>query len=111
MRNQKTDRDDVQKKIDEVESKSADGDYLFRGEPECHEKVPYSGRISSNRWRQYPFTIEEFDIEFIQSEMLLDARRHTASLPGAEKLNGFEILTDTNIMAAGQICRRKYVRT
>lgn len=95
MSDQRIILEQIQEKIDEIKRKSGDGDYLFRGEPECHEEEPYLGRISSNLWRQYPFTIDEFNIEFIQSEMLLDARRHIASLSGAEKLSDFEILTDT----------------
>lgn len=93
MSDPKTEPKSVADIIADIEKEASGGDYIFRGEPERHEEEPFLGRISSNLWRQYPFTTEKFDIEYIQKEMLLDARRHTASLPGAEDSKDFELLT------------------
>ena len=61
----------VRKIIRKIEDKSAGGDYIFRGEPECYPKV------SSTLYRQY----EEFliNVEEVQNEMLIAATEH---LPG-----------------------------
>ena len=49
--------EDIQRKIkkiiDEIERKSADGTYIYRGEPETHEGHPYYGKVSSSLWREY----------------------------------------------------------
>ena len=42
----------VLEKIQEIVEKSADGDYVYRGEPECYDKV------SSNLYREYEKEIE-----------------------------------------------------
>lgn len=67
--------------IDEIKRKSAGGSYIFRGEPECHEEAPHFGRVSSNLWRVYRIDEEYFDIELVQKEMLVSAKRHTRDLP------------------------------
>ena len=74
----------VQDIIDDIKEKSADGTYIFRGEPECHEKV------SSNLWRELETVKEKYsDIKEIQSGIIADAREY------AEKeQSDFEILTD-----------------
>ena len=38
----------VMKKIQEIVEKSAGGDYIYRGEPECYKEAPYYGKVSSN---------------------------------------------------------------
>lgn len=38
-------------KIQEIVEKSADGDYIYRGEPEQHQKHPYYGTVSSSLYR------------------------------------------------------------
>ncbi len=69
----------VLKKICEIAEKSADGDYIFRGEPELHKEPPYYGRVSSNLCREYLDDIEEegFQIEFVQKEILDEAKKYS----------------------------------
>ena len=57
----------VLERIQEIVEKSVDGDYIFRGEPECYPKV------SSGLYRQYggDFGIEDSDIEIIQETIVL----------------------------------------
>ena len=57
----------VLKKIQEIVEKCADGNYIYRGEPECYPKV------SSGLYRQYggDFGIEDSDIEIIQETMIV----------------------------------------
>ena len=64
------DMSDIKEKISEIEKKSADGDYLYRGEPKCHK------RVSSTLYRQYAKEIdaEHFDIEIAQDRMLKEAK-------------------------------------
>ena len=62
--------------INEIEEKSADGGYIFRGERECNEKV------SSNLYRDFDgIDTKGFDIEVVQKEMLNGAKKHTGHLP------------------------------
>ena len=59
-----------------IEAKSADSDYIFRGERKCHTKV------SSTLYRDYDDTeARGFDIEVVQKEMLNGAKKHTGHLP------------------------------
>ena len=69
----------VQEIIRAIETKSAGGGYIYRGEPECHEEHPHYGKVSSSLWREYG--IEEADIEGIQVEMLNAAKKHIGDLP------------------------------
>ncbi|MDE0324929.1 MAG: FRG domain-containing protein [Candidatus Poribacteria bacterium] len=79
----------VLKKICEIAEKSADGDYIFRGETELHEEKPYYGTVSSNLCREYLDDIEEesFEIEFVQEEILDEAKKYSDK-------EDFEILTE-----------------
>ena len=62
--------------INEIEEKSADGGYIFRGERQCNDKV------SSNLYRDFDVgDMQEFDIEVVQKEMLNGAKKHTGHLP------------------------------
>ena len=81
---QQSELDKVLEKIAEIAKKSADGDYIYRGEPECYEKV------SSNLYRQYEVDIkaEHFDIAAVQEGILREAKEYT------HKTNEFEILTE-----------------
>lgn len=67
------DLSETKKIINEIEEKSANGDYIYRGEPECYPKV------SSTLYREYKDDIEaeHFDIEVAQREMLNVVKRHT----------------------------------
>ncbi len=69
----------VQDVIRAIETKSAGGGYIYRGEPECHEEPPHYGKVSSSLWREYG--IGEVDIEVVQAEMLNDAKKHIGDLP------------------------------
>ena len=85
--NQSESQDDLNAvfaKIQEVVIKSANGDYIYRGEPECFEKV------SSNLYRQYEKEIEteHFDIEVVQEEILNVVENYVS---GIDK--GFELMT------------------
>lgn len=67
----------IRKTISEIEEKSADGDYIYRGEPETHEGPPYHGKVSSSLWREYGLELEHFNIRLIEQEMLKTAKKHT----------------------------------
>ena len=77
--------EDIQRRIrdiiNEIERKSADGDYIYRGEPKTHEEPPHCGKISSNLWREYGLEMENFNIEAIQKEILNGAKKHIGDLP------------------------------
>ncbi len=75
----------VLEKIQEIVEKSADGDYIYRGEPKCHLKV------SSNLYREYEKEIEadSFDIKVVQREILNAAKEYLE-----ETVDDFELLTE-----------------
>lgn len=74
----------VLQKICEIAEKSVDGDYIFRGESRFY------GKVVSNLYRQYEYDIEadDFDIEFVQKEIVDEARKYT------EKTDELEILVE-----------------
>ena len=73
----------VLEKIQEIVKLSANGDYLYRGEPECYDKV------SSGLYREYSdIEAENFDIEAVQEEILEAAKSYTS------QTDDFEILTE-----------------
>lgn len=95
----------VEEIIRDIEKRAVAGDYIYRGEHECYEKV------SSSLYREYAdIEAEHFDIEVIEREMLAVARKHTghplqeflADFAAVLKLGGmslseiddFEILTE-----------------
>ena len=83
MSPQKTELNRILEIIGKIAKKDADGDYIYRGEPECYE------RVSSNLWRE----LEEaqalhLDIESVQKAELDRAKKHT------EKTDEFGILTE-----------------
>ena len=71
---------DVREKIQEIEEKSASGDYIYRGEPENHADPPHCGKVSSSVWRFYnkvdPVAL---DAEEIQKSILREARNYVES--------------------------------
>ena len=68
----------VKSVICEIENRSADGDYIYRGEPENHEEFPYYGKISSSLYRQYArIEADEFNIEVVQEEILAEAKTYS----------------------------------
>lgn len=64
---------EVQDLFREIVEKSSQGEYIYRGEPECFPK------ISSTLYRQYENEIEaeEFEIEIAQKEMLEHVKIYT----------------------------------
>ena len=73
----------VLEKIQEIAEKSADSDYIYRGEPEHYKKV------SSSLYREHSdIDAEHFDIEVVQNEILEEARKFT------RETNDFAILTE-----------------
>ena len=79
---------EIRKIIREIEEKSANADYIYRGEPECF------ARVSSSLWRQFQkksedeqFDMELIDIDFVQDK-ILDAAESYAR--GAD--TGFEMM-------------------
>lgn len=73
----------IHKVIDEIVKKSADGDYIYRGESELHPKV------CSGLYRSFPHHLEmRFDISTRQQAMLDEAKKYTA------KTDDFEILAE-----------------
>ena len=84
--------------IRKIEDKSASGDYIFRGEPECYPKV------ASTLYRQYQHILDDgFNVEVVQNKMLdrvkehlpdlltqVEWRPHTAPISDLD----FEILTE-----------------
>ena len=85
-----SDQSEIKKKISEIEERSANGEYIYRGEPEYHEKPPYCGKVSSNLWRELEVIKAKYsDIKSIQAELLAEARAYYQD--GKEE---YEILTD-----------------
>ena len=75
----------VFEKIQEIAAKSADGDYIYRGEPEKYQASPYCGKVSSSLWRECKKAMGEavFNVEYIQKGLLSDAKLHIGDLsPG-----------------------------
>ena len=109
MSNQ-TNHEKIKVIINTIESKTADGGYIYRGERKLHKEHPYYGKVSSNLWREYCIDHEDFDIEGIQKELLNAAKKHIGQVPqdyrvdytasrgvsreDIDKANDFEILTD-----------------
>ena len=73
---------EVREKIQEIEDKTLDGNYIFRGEPKCYTEV------SSGLWRVFRQRLrDDLDIELIQREMVINhARQH---LSGSISNNNF----------------------
>ena len=81
--NTQTDLSRVLEKITEIAEKSANGNYIYRGEPECY------GKVSSSLYRK----LEELGlpnppVEYIQVTELVKARRYI------NKTEDFEVLTE-----------------
>lgn len=49
--NAQNDCSGVLEKMQEIVEKSADGDYIYRGEPAEHKEHPYHGKVSSSLYR------------------------------------------------------------
>ena len=67
--------------IKEIEAKSGDYDCIYRGEPECYEKV------SSVLYREYAHIgTESLDLEAIQRKILNEAKKHSYAIDDSEIL-------------------------
>ncbi len=84
MNTQATELNRILKIIGSIAETTADGDFIYRGEPEHYEQV------SSSLWRECREEIgtEEFDIEAVQERMIEAAKDYT------HETNPFEILTE-----------------
>ena len=84
MNGHKTELNRILEIIGGIAEITADGDYIYRGEPQHYEQV------SSSLWRECRKAIgkEEFDIEAIQERMLEAAKDYT------HETDTFEILTE-----------------
>lgn len=93
----------VLEKIQEIVEKSADGDYIYRGEPELHQEHPYHGKVSSSLYRSLlTDSIMEEGIEeyrkIIESNIAdmekgtLESAKEYLYEPGSETISDFEIL-------------------
>ena len=69
----------VKEKINEIEEKSGDGAYIYRGERKTYKEHPYYGKVSSSLWREY--RSKDLDIERVQQEILKSAKKHIGQLP------------------------------
>ena len=86
--------DKILEKINEIAKESDTGDYIYRGESECHETV------SSSLYRQYDIEAEHFDIAVVQADILRTAHEYTP-----RPMTDFELLAtlqhygdDTNLI-------------
>ena len=61
---------DVHKIFQEIEEKSKDGDYIYRGEPKCYENV------SSRLWRKFAKYDEDCNVMKVQNELFDGIKQH-----------------------------------
>lgn len=78
--------------ISEIVEKSANGNYIYRGEPEHYEDEKYNRKVSSTLYRIAPdrFDSGEFDLKRMQKSTLEDAKRYTDK----RSKEDFELLTE-----------------
>ena len=82
---------EIRKIIDEIEEKSANGDYIYRGEPKTHEKPPYCGKVSSNLWRKIVKELSKkridigiIDTQSVQRGMLSSVKNYANETTGED---------------------------
>lgn len=92
--NAQNNKSEIKKKISEIEEKSADADYIYRGEPERYKDHPYCGKVSSGLWRECIRQTEDdqFDVEFIDIELVQIAILNTAKNYARESEPEFEMM-------------------
>lgn len=84
------DQSEIEKKISEIEECSANGKYIYRGEPEHYKEPPYYGKVSSNLWRELEFVNAKYsNIKAVQADIVAAARAHYEA--GIEE---YQILAD-----------------
>ena len=85
---QHPDLDKVLEKINEIEKASADGDYIYRGEPAHYQEHPYNGRVTSGLYREYlDIESEHFDGAVVPADLLKAVHEYTL-----HKMEDFEFL-------------------
>ena len=73
---------EILQKISEIAQKSAGGGYIFRGENACYPEV------SSGLYREYKdLAVDDLRIDFIQQDLVRDAKRFTSEVDDLEILN------------------------
>ena len=84
--------DGLSKITREIVEKSANGNYIYRGEPEHYEEEPYFGKVSSALYRLVPqeYDSGRFNLEHVQEEILEEAKNHIRE----RAKDDFEILTE-----------------
>ena len=94
---------EIRKIIDEIEEKSANGDYIYRGEPKTHEKPPYCGKVSSNLWRKIVKELSKkridigiIDTQSVQRGMLSSVKNYANETTGEDD---FQPWANSNITA------------
>ena len=82
---------EIRKIIDEIEEKSANGDYIYRGEPKTHEKPPYCGKVSSSLWRKIVKELSKkridigiIDTQSVQRGMLSSVKNYANETTGED---------------------------
>ena len=89
---QQADLDKVLEKINEIGKKSADGDYIYRGEPECYDKV------SSGLYRfccEYLHTEEVyFNMEGLQEVALEGVKTHIGKIVDIDETDNSGVLAE-----------------
>ena len=79
----------VLEKIAEIVKKSADGDYIYRGEPECYDEV------SSSLYREWPHAERmHFDIMGLQKTILEGAKAYLGKTDDIDEADDIGILTE-----------------
>ena len=64
---------EIHKICQEIEEKSKDGDYIYRGEPKCFENV------SSRLWRKFAKYSKDCSVEKVQNELFDGIKKHIAT--------------------------------
>ena len=80
---------EIRKIIDQIEEKSADGDYIYRGEPGGYNDRPYCGKVSSNLWRVIAKGLPDNEVDIgiinpkeIQTGMLSSVKNYASETIG-----------------------------
>ena len=86
---QQADLDKVLEKINEIAKKSADGNYIYRGEPECYDKV------SSSLYRESPpVNRTEIGIAYTQQAILEEAKVYIGQTDDIDETDDIGLLTE-----------------
>ena len=90
MNTQTTELNRILEIIGSIAKATADGGFIYRGEPEHYKENPYNEKVSSSLWRDCIKEIgtEAFDIEVIQKRMLAMVKDYI------HEKDDFEILTE-----------------